>query len=147
MNRLFFHGGWLAITLCLLLGTGRGFAADEPPKTSKATPEVMIKRKTVKQIEAATSKFFIARGYTKKTGPNEELIYEKPRNNESPDIKQCLRIRVRIGKPDNNTIKVMSRSFGVENCGTAKEKELPTPAAHPQIQGFLEAIKKSLDSK
>ena len=41
----------------------------------------------------------------------------------------------------------MSRSYGVEDCGSAKEKEFSTPESYPQIQGFLDEIKKSLGSK
>lgn len=135
--------------LCLLIEPGRVEAAEGSPKAEAATPEVGIKGKSAKQIRAAVSKFFIGRGYAEKEGPNGELTYQKARN--SPEVssgpQQCLRIKVRIGKPEKSIIKVMSRSFGVDDCGTAKEKEIPTPGAYPQIQAFLEDIKASLGSK
>ena len=149
MNRCLVFVGWVFLTVCLLIGSNRVQAADGSPKTAAPTPGVVIKGKSEKQIRAATSKFFIGRGYSETVGANGELIYLKSRGkaDESSEAKQCLRIRVRIGKPEKGNIRVLSRSFGVEDCGTAKEKELPTPGGYPQIQGFLDAIKNSLASK
>lgn len=149
MNRRLFFGGWLALLLWLLIEPARVEAAESSPKTGSATPEVAIKGKSAKQIRAAVSKFFIGRGYAEKEGPNGELTYQKARNNPegSSGPQQCLRIKVRIGKLEKSIIKVMSRSFGVDDCGTEKEKEIPTPGGYPQVQGFLEEIKVSLGSK
>ncbi|MBC8001209.1 MAG: hypothetical protein H7X97_01360 [Opitutaceae bacterium] len=138
-----------AVSLCWLLGVGPVVADDKPVNTPSNRPEVVIAGSSLKKIQDATAKLFKGRDYVEKFRSDEELVYQKPYKKPAapPGTAQCLRIRIKISKEKNNAFKVMGLSYGVDDCGFNNESETPTPTAYPQIQGFLETIKKSAGGK
>lgn len=139
----------IAFALFWLLGAGPVVGDDKPVNTPSNRPEVTIAGSSLKKIQDAAAKFFKGRDYVEKFRSDAELVYQKPYKKPAapPGTTQCLRIRIKISKEKDNAFKVMGLSYGVDDCGLNNESETPTPSAYPQIQGFLETIKKSAGGK